>query len=134
MSSQIFQKLGWAKTIGDHVKVHAIPLIIGSIAGLLVFEIADNEKMSQIAAFFANQTILDSMCQAYQICGLDVGMGATMIASVLAGVLFAYVSEKLYLAEAPKYTSIKEANQKAEKVISVVEQLTGTDIPTVKDE
>lgn len=127
----LLSKFMWAKTIGIHAKVHALPLAIGAVFGLISFLAQSQEIVTINLSFLQNQTILDSLCAAYSICGLEASMPS--FSSILLGCFVSVVSDKLYMAESPKYPSLIAANDTALKGIVIIESLTGNDIPTAED-
>lgn len=125
----VVQKLGWVETIGCHVKVHGLPLCAGSVLGAVIYQVADEQKtgalVSNAITFFGNQTVLDSMCAGYNICGVDLAQGGVCVLATVIGCIASLVLDCAYNAMSPKYAILAKANEDAEKAISLLMRLTG---------
>lgn len=124
LSSSSKLRLGRVAALSGHLtKCHALPLLFGGVAGAVFFEFVDVAKVEAIATLVVNQSILDGICAAYDICGLTVASGSAVVLSTLFGAIATLAAEHLYNVESPKMKALAKAEEVAEDILDAAKEL-----------
>lgn len=113
----VFPKLfGFVGKVANLTKVHVLPLLGGTAMGLAFLSLYNAKIIHLDLSFLLNQTLLDSLCAAYAVCGLTIADGEPAISSALVAIGMAYLFESFYRAKCPNSKKLQELEAHAEEV------------------